>query len=160
MWKASYKIVIALSIGSLICAGIATNVIAQSNSPADTIRARQQHLKDLGAAFKAIRDQMRVSVPDATLIRTSAADMKKAADAMANWFPKGSGPEVGIKTAAKPEIWSDPADFSAAQKNLVEVLGKFAQTANSGDIDAVKAQIAGVGQACKRCHDKYRVKED
>lgn len=159
MMKATRK---GLWVAAVAAIGIAavSAVVAQTTAPADVIKSRQKHLKDTGAAFKTIRDQVRVSVPDVSAIKAAAAEIKKTADAMSTWFPKGSGTEVGVKTAAKPEIWSDPSEFSAAQKNFAEVAAKFAQTANGGDVEVIKAQIGSMGQACKRCHDKYRVKED
>ena len=31
---------------------------------------------------------------------------------MVNWFPKGTGPEAGVKTAALPDIWKNKPDFN------------------------------------------------
>lgn len=137
----------------------ATVSIAQTNSPADVIKTRQQGLKDLGAAFKEVRDQLK-GAADMAKIKAAAATIKSKSDVMANWFPKGTGPEVGVKTGAKPEIWSDADGFKAAMAKFVDEAGKFAQTADGGDSKAVMGAMRTLGQSCGGCHDKYRVKED
>jgi cytochrome c556 len=157
MLKASRRITVVIAMSALVCA---TSVIAASGTPADTIRARQQSLKDLGASFKTVRDQLRVSSTDMAAIKTAGADIKKAADAMATWFPKGTGTEAGVKTAAKPEIWSNSSDFDKKRADFVAAAGKFAELTASGDKAAIGAGVGPLGGACKGCHDNYRVKED
>lgn len=135
---------------------------AQNTAPAtpvEVIKARQQSLKDLGASFKLIRDQVQSGSPDTAKIQAAAGEVKKAADAIATWFPQGTGAEAGVKTAAKPEIWSDPAGFTTAARNFAEQAGKFSQLTASGDAAAVGAGVKAVGQACGGCHEKFRVKE-
>jgi len=73
-----------------------------------------------------------------------------------SWFPKGSGPEAGVKTAAKAEIWTDAAGFAAAASKLADETAKLQQVAAGGDIEAMRAQARAVGGACNTCHDKYR----
>jgi cytochrome c556 len=135
--------------------------VSQGNAaPADTIQSRQKNLKEVGDAFKTVRDQVRVSSPDMTAIAAAGQTIKKHADAMSTWFPKGTGSEVGVKTAAKPEVWSDPAGFETARTNFVAAATKFADITKSGDKAAISAGIGPMGGACKGCHDKYRIKED
>ena len=74
-----------------------------------------------------------------------------------SWFPAGSGPETGIKTAAKPEIWAQPADFKAAHDALVVEAGKLVTVAASGDAAAIGAQLQATGKACGGCHKPFRV---
>jgi len=155
MLKASTKIAAAFTIGALSAAAVAV-----AATPADTVRSRQQELKDLGASFKTVRDQLRVSAPDMAAIKTAGADIKAKADAMVHWFPKGTGPEVGIKTGAKPEIWNDAATFDQKRKDFVAAAGKFADLTASGDKAAIAGGVGQLGGACKGCHDNFRLKED
>ena len=71
----------------------------------DVIKERQQGLKDMGAAFKTVRDEL-TGGKDAAKIKAASATIAKTANSMDKWFPAGSGSEAGVKTAAKPEIWS------------------------------------------------------
>ena len=140
-----------------VCACVACVVYAAA---ADVIKERQQGLKHMGEEFKAVMDGMRGGNLDPNKVKELSATVNKTANAMANWFPQGSGPEAGVKTAAKPEIWSDRATFDAARQKLVDEGQKFAQVANSGDMSGVGMAARGLGGACKGCHDKFRVKED
>lgn len=132
---------------------------AQSSSPADTIKARQQRFKDIGAAFKVIRDQMR-GTPDAAAVKKAAAEIKKGSQDLPGWFPKGSGTDAGVKTAVRDAVWSDSEGFATAAKKFEEEAAKFAQLADAGDMAAVGAGVRALGQTCGGCHDKYKVKED
>jgi cytochrome c556 len=121
------------------------------------ITARQANFKQLGGAFKTLNDELKAGSPDGAKITAAALTMKNLAAQEATWFPKGSGPEAGVKTAAKPEIWSDAAGFAAAVRNLQSETTKLHQLAAAGDIDGVKGQVRATGGACKACHDKFRV---
>lgn len=133
-------------------------VSVQAAAP-DTIKTRQAGLKDMGEAFKTVRDELQGG-KDTAKIKTAAATINKHANEMKDWFPAGSGPEAKVKTAAKPEIWTDNAKFVAARERLVEETGKFLTVANTGDIAAIGGGVRGLGGACKNCHDSFRVKED
>ncbi len=74
-------------------------------------------------------------------------------------FPEGSN--VGEpESKAKPDVWSDHADFDKKLKdfqahaaNLAEVNAK-----EKGATDAFKAAVAALAQDCKGCHDTYKAK--
>jgi cytochrome c556 len=125
-----------------------------------TITNRQSNLKDLGGAFKAVRDQLKRSTPNIAEIKQAAQQISDLAADQRHWFPKGSGPEAGIKTAAKPEIWSDTTGFAAALDRFSAEAPKLLQLANASDLEGLKAQAKVVGDTCKGCHDKYRVPDD
>jgi cytochrome c556 len=132
----------------------------QAASAAEVVKARQQGLKSLGAAFKVIRDELKGDSPDATKIRKASTDITQAARAIEGWFPAGTGPDSGVKTDAKPEVWTDPAGFAAARDAFVSEGNKWTQLGNSADASAWKEGAASLGQSCKGCHDKYRVKKE
>jgi cytochrome c556 len=120
---------------------------------------RHENFKKQGAAFKAINDELRKGDPDKALIAKNAATLKALTAQLPTWFPKGSGPESGFKTDAKPEVWADAAGFQAAVNRLQVEASKLNQVAAGGDINAVKGQVRATGGACKNCHDKFRVPE-
>jgi cytochrome c556 len=150
----------ALAIAAAAAVTLTGFAIAQAATPAETIKLRQQGLKDLGAAVKLIRDELKGSSPDAGKIKTAAVEIKKAAAALPEWFPSGTDASVGVKTAAKPEIWSDPAGFKSAEDAFIEQAAKFVPLAESGDVAAVTSDFKPLAQSCGACHDKYRVKQD
>ena len=121
--------------------------------------ARHDNFKAQGVAFKTILDELKKDAPDKALISANAIKLKTSSMALPSWFPKGSGPESGVKTDAKAEVWSDAAGFAAAANRLQVETSKFQQIAAAGDIGAIKAGTRALGGACKNCHDKYRVPE-
>jgi cytochrome c556 len=152
----------ALALGAAAAAGAALaheDMGKVPNTPAGrAVAARHQSFKQLGGAFKALVDELKKPSPDKTGLAASAQKMNDLASQQISWFPAGSGPESGAKTAAKPEIWRDPAGFAAAVQRLQGATTKLQQVAVAGDdLDALKAQVRETGGACKNCHDKFRV---
>jgi cytochrome c556 len=133
---------------------------AEGVSPKQAIEARQSNLKDLGGAFKTVRDQLRISSPNIQEIKLAAQQIKDLVGDQDHWFPKGTGPEAGFKTDAKPEIWSDPAGFAKARKELAEQAPKLLTFADANDLAGLRSHVPVVAQSCKGCHDKYRVPKD
>lgn len=128
----------------------------QGPSAADVVRSRIAGLRELGAAFKNVSDGMRGD-PQIILIQQSARQIKNAANAMHGWFPAGSGPQPGIRTAAKPEIWTKPADFNAAKANFSRQADAFQAAAASGNANTIRGAFRQLGGTCKGCHDQFRV---
>lgn len=124
-------------------------------APADIVRTRIAGYRELGAAFKAINDGLRAE-PQTILIQQSARQVRNAASEMPAWFPAGSGPQPGIKTAAKPEIWSQSAKFKTSQNAFVAQAGKFQLATNSGNVAAMRIEARKLGATCKGCHDSFR----
>ncbi len=147
-----------LVIGAMLSASCLLVGVATANQ--QVVETRQGHLKDLGEAFKAVRDELRKSQPNMSQITQSAGQIDKLVGDMNNWFPKESAPGAGIKTDAKPEIWSDPQGFTAAVSKLQTEAPKLLTLAKASDADGLKKQVGAVGGACKGCHDKYRVPQD
>jgi cytochrome c556 len=123
------------------------------------VLARQAHYKELNAAFGGLNAELRKDAPDKALVAADAGKMKALAADLPSWFPKGSGPEAGVKTQAKAEIWTDAAGFAAAVTRLQAETAKLQDVATAGDLDAIKAQARAAGGACKACHDAYRAQE-
>jgi cytochrome c556 len=70
----------------------------------------------------------------------------------------GEGTDKAGETRAKPEVWTNRADFDAKMDKMITETGKLHQVAKSGDAAAIKKAVADVDKACSSCHDDYRVK--
>jgi cytochrome c556 len=70
-------------------------------------------------------------------------------------FPAGS--EGGH---AKPEIWSNLADFQKKLEAMQLEIAKMGDAAMGGDRAAIGEQVAATGKACKACHDDYKKKDE
>lgn len=63
-----------------------------------------------------------------------------------------------VKSAALPEIWSDPAKFKQAQDTFQNAVQDLVR-ASTGNDDSMKAAILGVGKTCGGCHQNFRQKQ-
>lgn len=129
---------------------------AMAATAAETIAARQAGFKQIGASMKGLNDELKAGSPDKAKLAALAKTMNTQAKLVPRWFPKGSGPEAGVKTKAKPQIWAESAKFATLTKNLQTETAKLQTVAASGDLDALRAQIRATGGTCKACHDPYR----
>lgn len=149
------KATVALGVAVVILSG---GYAAYAASPAATsaVAARKANYKEIGGAFKTINDEIKTGAPDLATIRPLARDIVTRASGQLKYFPKGSGPESGVKTRAKANIWTDQATFV---KNHNDMLGaaKALQAATlTGDLAAMTTARTALGGTCKSCHDKFR----
>jgi cytochrome c556 len=144
----------------LVLAGLGCSVAgaALAATAAETIATRQQNYKQIGRAFKAIGDELKKDSPSLALVGSNAGTIGDLGRRIPNWFPKGTGPEAGVKTGALPVIWEKPADFRHAAANLVRAAREAQAAAASGDVARTKAAAGAIGQACKGCHDTFRAR--
>jgi cytochrome c556 len=66
------------------------------------------------------------------------------------------GSDTGAYTDAKPEIWTEPDQFSERLRAFQTEARTLARTARADDTDATKAQFSKTISTCKACHDRYR----
>ncbi|KCZ46821.1 c-type cytochrome [Hyphomonas pacifica] len=137
-------------------AGAEAVILANGMTPKEQIDARQAHLKNYGKAFKTISDQLKASDPDMTAIQTAAANLVSEAEGMETWFPKGSGPDSGVKTDALPTIWESPEEFNQLVADFQTEAAQLSEAAQTGDVEAIKVAFGETGKTCKSCHETYR----
>lgn len=148
-------------MSAVLAAGFALGVAGASYAALDAaavIKARQDGMKAQGGALKGMGQGLAGGASAADLKQFSAKLAQSSAQ-LPGWFPKGSGPESGVKTKAKAEIWTDAAGFKAAADNFKTQAAKLDQTVAGGNMDAIKAQFGAVRGACKSCHEKYEVQD-
>lgn len=146
----------------IIAAGVglstATAAYAQL-APKDAVAARINGYRETGAAFKSINDQLKTDTPAKILLRLSAKRIVQTSHEQYGWFPAGSGAEAGVKTKAKPVIWTDAAGFKAAQDKLQQQAALMSQTVDGGDLAAIRKQAHALGETCAACHKQYRAED-
>lgn len=59
-------------------------------------------------------------------------------------------------TRARPEVWSQAAEFKQAQDKFLAATDALVQVAGSADLSAIRASIEAVQASCKSCHDQFR----
>ena len=142
--------IMAFVIGSGV---IALPIVAAAS---DTVRTRIAAYRELGAAFKSANDGLRGD-PQTVLLQQAARQIRNAAKQQYSLFPAGSGPQSGVKTAAKAAIWTNPAKFKASQDAFAKQADTFQKAVASGNAANMRAEVRKLGATCKACHDMYRV---
>lgn len=144
-------------ISSLALAALAvTAAPAAAPTPQSLIPVRQAGFKRMGAAMKALSDQLKSGAPAKAPMVAAAQTIALAAREQGKLFPAGSGPGPGVKTDALPNIWTDRATFDAQMGKLVVESGKLVAVANGGDTAAIGAQFKATGAVCGACHRQFR----
>lgn len=143
-------------VGAILVGALALPVFA---APADTIRARINGYRELGAAFKSVNDGLRGEV-QTILIQQSARQIKNAAREQYSWFAPGSASAAGVKTYARPEIWRNAAEFKGLQDAFARQADALQKAAAGGNAATIRAEARKLGGTCKACHDKFRIEKD
>lgn len=143
-------------VGAILVGALALPALA---APADTIRARINGYRELGAAFKSVNDGLRGEV-QTILIQQSARQIKNAAREQYSWFAPGSASAPGVKTYARPEIWRNAAEFKGMQDAFARQADALQKAAASGNAATIRAEARKLGGTCKACHDKFRIEKD
>ncbi|MGR4866581.1 c-type cytochrome [Caulobacter sp. LARHSG274] len=149
------KIAIATMVVLSLSAGAALALDGRA-----VIEARQAYFKGMGKEMKALNEGVRSNTDDVEALKRGAAALKAASPKMMSHFPRGSGPEVGVKTGAKPEIWTKGADFKSDAEAFMRAADKLDVAARTGQIATMKPAVAELGATCKACHDAFRNKDN
>lgn len=122
---------------------------------AEAAHARHENFEKLGKAFKGLSEEAKKSTPDAAAMAASAATIDDLAKDLPNWFAAGSGPQDGVKTHAKAEVWTDAPGFADKARALREKTAAL-RAASSQGAAAMAPLIGDVGDRCGACHKQYR----
>jgi len=146
-------LVVSLSAALIATAGFAASHSSKSSNAAVVARHAQMqmigyHTGLLGAIAKGEAEY------DAGTVKAAAANLNALAKMNgATLWIEGTAQGQVDGSRAKAEIWSDPAGFAgkfaALEKASMDMM-------NAGDAAAVGAGMAGIGGACKGCHETYR----
>jgi cytochrome c556 len=140
---------IAVALFVLGCASTQTSRM----SAADAIAARQQLMKDQGAAMRSIADKVKAG--QIAAVAVDAEKLAETANRIPGLFPPGSvDPQ---KSRAKPEIWQKWSDFEGNAKTLSTKATQLAATSRTGNASATTPLIADLSRTtCTACHDAFR----
>ncbi len=149
------------AFGPLVCAGavLLAGAAVAGLSGAEAAKARMEHMKGLGAATKAVFEQVKTGAPDMAVVKLNAAKIDAAAKALPTWFPAGSGQSAEPKSHALPVIWTDKTGFDTKAKALAAAAPKLLAAANGTDPAAVGPAFKEVGASCKGCHETFKAKD-
>src|SRR5580765_6876362 len=143
MMKSSTGIGGAVALWVLLVAGSAA---ADNN---DVIDYRQHIMSTLDEQAAALGEILSGAVPDDNVIAHLDALSLTAATALKAFEPKVPGGQ------AKPEVWSQWADFSKRMNDFAQKTADMAKVAHTQGKDAGLANVMDA-LSCKKCHDTYR----
>jgi cytochrome c556 len=126
-----------------------TVVHGQAEDPVMRRQLIMQQLEDDAETLGSIA--ARIEKPDkmAEVARRVATTAKESHESFKANVPGG---------AAKPEIWTNWADYNAKMEAFVANSEKMAKVAETGDVNAVTELLIDA-LPCKGCHDVYRQKK-
>ena len=132
---------------------------AVAAAPADIITARHAAFKDMGKAMKPMREELKGGSPKIEVFKANAPALLAAAAKLEHAFPKGTGPEAGVKTEALPVIWEKNADFTKLMGELQTKARALDAAAKGNDVGKVAAATQSLGETCKSCHQTFKKKD-
>ncbi len=116
---------------------------------ADAIDYRQHIMNSLNEQAGALGEILSGAVPDDNVLAHLDALALIASTALKAFEPKVPGGE------AKPEVWSNWADFSQRMTEFAQGTAAMAKLAHEKGKDAGLAKVMDA-LSCKKCHDTYR----
>jgi cytochrome c556 len=141
----------------LLLAALAIGVMAAVDlDPKALITERQDTMKGFAAKTKLIKAYADGGDDQAAALAAAKA-IADTAPRIPSFFPAGTGPEAGVPTHAKPEIWTDRERFEGTAQRLAGQAQSLVAAIQSGDHAATKEGLAAVGRVgCGACHDDFR----
>ena len=144
-------------IAGTIAVAIAITISAAAMTATEAIKERQKEMEGVRDAMMTLAAIAKKEQPfDAEVVRTSAAKMAGHLEKTEELFPAGSG-EGEAQTWAKPEIWSDRAQFD---KLMASTHQAAVDLQSVTEAEAFGPSLGKLGYGCKSCHDLYRLPKD
>ncbi|GAB4470496.1 MAG: cytochrome c [Burkholderiaceae bacterium] len=135
---------------------VAAPASAQFAKPEDAVKYRQSAMALIGNHMGRINAQLKSGNPNVAAIQSSAALVETLSKLPFEAFTPGS--DMVANTKVKPEYFKDTAKVKDLIDKMQSEVRQLAAVAKGGDVKAIQAQFGKVGQACKACHDDYRMK--
>ena len=140
-----------------LATGAASFQVYAQVKPETLVKQRQAVMTLQGKYFGPIGAMVQGKAPyDAAIVTRNAGYLEALTKMPWDGFQPSTADMK--ETDAKPEIYKQTDKFRSHAQKLETEAGKLAVAARSGDQNAVKTAFGEVGQACKACHDDFRVK--
>lgn len=142
-----HKAVLAAALGLAV-----VSVGGLASAQEAEIKARKDGFQVFRTSTGAIKKIVDDNAAPAGAVAPAEAIAQQAARQLQH-FPKGS--DKG-NTKAKPEIWTNWAQFEAAMKDVEAKATAVAAAGKAGDAAALKAAFGAMGASCGSCHKQFR----
>jgi cytochrome c556 len=148
---------VRLLVPALLLAFAATAVHAQGqpSKGEQALKYRKAVYQAIAWNFGPMSQMAQGKVPyDSKEFELRAGRVAALAPMLSESYSADSRGVTGSK--AKPELWTERADFDAKMKDLVERSAALATVAKAGDAAKSKQAFLDTAATCKACHDKYK----
>lgn len=143
---------LAAGIGSIVSALMVTTDLFAQTDLEKVVQERQKLMKTMGRSFPPMVAVLKGESTDFVAAAAAAESMHDAMTKAIDMFPAGSANGEVAGSRAKPEVWTNAAEFKAASDDLIDTTAKLVEVAKSDDLNAFKEQFQLVGRACGGCH--------
>jgi cytochrome c556 len=144
-----------IALAAVVVAAAAFTVEAQQVKPENQIKYRRAAYQLMNLNFGNLAAMAKEEKPfNKEEAARNAEFVALLATVPKSYFGEGTDKE----TKAKPEIWTNRADFDTKMDKMVGEAQKVPAVVRAGDMAAFKKQVGDLGAACKACHDEYRLK--
>jgi cytochrome c556 len=134
--------------------------VVETEAAHDAIQYRKALMQVMGMNFMPVGEMLQGHIAYNAAEATRRAErVAFIARMLGEAFPDVS--RVG-NTNAKPEIWTNRADFNKHLQALVDSTAALSAQLQKAPADAAafKKAAGAAGQACKDCHDRYEYDEE
>jgi cytochrome c556 len=141
-------------IWAAIAVSVVVTVSAMAVTGTEAIKQRQEEMEGIGDAMGRLGAIAKQEQPfDVEVVRNSAVSIAEHLGKAAQLFPEGS--DLGdVQTWAKPEIWTDREHFD---ETLERARQAAVELQSVTEAENFLPALGKLGNACKSCHDTYRL---
>lgn len=133
---------------------------AQQVRPETNIKWRQSAYQVMSWSTSRIRANVEGQFSRDEVIRAASLLNAFATAGMGGLYPPGSESGSGWhETTARPEIFRNPALAGERAGALAREAGTLLTIAQTADVAVIKQQYGKVIQACRACHDDFKIRE-
>ncbi|RKT46237.1 c-type cytochrome [Thiocapsa rosea] len=151
--------ILASTVLGIAALGVASAALANLK-PEEQIQYRQAGYSFMSWNMGKIKSNLEGDYNSEQVAAAANAIAAIANSGMGALFGPGTEKDVGnVKTRVKPELFENMEDVGTIAGNFVAAADNLAKVAAGGDEVEVSTAFGELGQACKACHDKYRMKD-
>ncbi|TAH41923.1 MAG: cytochrome c [Betaproteobacteria bacterium] len=153
------KKTLAHALAGALALSLAAAASAQVK-PEDQIRFRQAGYSFMSWNMGKIKSNLEGTYNKDQVAAAANAIAGIANSGMGALYGPGTDKAIGnVKTRVKPEFFKEGDNVGKIAREFNAAANDLAKVAAGGDAAAVKTAFGKLGEACKACHDKYRMED-
>jgi len=132
---------------------------ASGLKPEEMIKYRKASYNFMAWNMGKIKTSLEGDFDKAAVANAASAIAVVANSGMGALYAPGTDKNIGNeKTRLKSEFFKEPEKVREIAMNFNKQANELAKVAAGGDAIDIQTQFAKLGDACKACHERYRVK--